>query len=159
MIAETIRVLENSHAPDLAIQRRAIAPGLLQGLIGGRRPCLMVSHTANAHLKPFTMYVTTRDYGRHLQVSWYLVHQTSCWELMMNAILCIPVISLLVYPFYALGKVMHAKESGILQLNLFDEQVLKSYVTNAHQCLLDAVAVLTHEHKCVTFLPYHFARS
>lgn len=145
VMEETIRVLEASEAPDICIEWRALAPGIIQGLVGSRCPCLLVSNTTNSNLQPFNMYITARNYGRHLQVSWYLVYQLSFWNLVVNAILCIPILSLLVFPVYLIAKLAQSKESGILHLNLFDEQALKSYITNAHQCLLDAVEAVTHQ--------------
>lgn len=148
IITETRRILIESRAPDVLIECQAIVPGIIQGVISAKRcPSLVISNTMNPNLKAFKMYVTVQDYGRHLQVSWFLLHQVSFGTLFMNAVLCIPILSLLVFPFYLIARLRQSKEAGILHLNLFDEQALKSYVTNAHQCLLDAVHILTHEEK------------
>ena len=44
-------------------------PSMFKGLFGKKRDYLMVT---NAALKDYRMYVGARDYGRHLDISWFL---------------------------------------------------------------------------------------
>jgi hypothetical protein len=145
VMEDTKRFLKQSEAPDVKTVRQHISPGIIQGLLGGKRPFIVVSNTSNPNLKPFRMYINTRDYGVNLQVSWFLVYQPALGERCLNFFLKIPVLSLLIFPAYFLSKVAASRESGILDLNIFDEQDLRAYVTNAHQCLTNAVERLTRE--------------
>jgi hypothetical protein len=72
------------------------------------------------------MYINARDYGRNLDVSWYLVSKLGFLE------------SLLVKIF------IKRREAEVIvrKLDLFDQQDLTAYVTNAHHCLLEAVEKL-----------------
>lgn len=137
------RLLDDSKVPDVKMQRRSMSPGVVQGLRGGKRPFVVVSNISNPNLKPYRMYINTRDYGVNLQVSWYLVHQPSFWEKFTGFILSIPVLGLLMLPAYSIGKSFSFREAGVLGLNLFHEQDLRAYVSNAHNCLTESVDNLT----------------
>ncbi len=128
-----------SAAPNIHMERREIAPGLLRGVLGGRRHFLVVQHEGHANLKPFRMYVNVRAYGNNLQVSWYLVEQPGFWQRMLNLFGMIPLVNLLFLPFQLTSKSKMKGQSGMLGLDFFDLQDLTAYVTNAHHCLIDAV--------------------
>jgi len=139
------RLIDESNIPGVVVEQRKLAAGSIQGVLGGKRPFLVIRHTVNPHLKAFKMLINVREYGTNLHVSWFLVHQPSWWSTCMNFILTIPIISLLVFPFYFVARLIASREAGVLELNSFDEQDLRGYVTFIHHCLVDAVEGLNHD--------------
>lgn len=145
ILSDIRRLLDDAEVPGVIVERRRIAAGVVQGLCGGKRPFLIIRHTANPHLKAFKMLINVKEYGTNLHISWFLIHQPSGWTKCMNFILAIPIISLIVFPFYLIGRLIQSREAGILDLNAFDEQDLRAYVTFAHHCLIEAIEMATRE--------------
>ncbi|MCL4553327.1 MAG: hypothetical protein M1305_07245 [Candidatus Marsarchaeota archaeon] len=139
VIRDTERLMDSSDVPDAVWKRQDISPGLIRGLLGTTRSFLVISNTTNPNLRPYRMYINARDYGINLQISWYLVEQPSTWQKLMTALLYVPILGFAVLPFYLIGRLTTAKQAGLLGLDIFDEQDLRAFVTNAHHCLLDAV--------------------
>ena len=65
------------------------------------------------------MFVNVRDYGNALQTSWYLAYLPSAWQRFRGR----------------LG----------LDLDLFDEQDLRAYVTVVHHAFIESVIDLLNE--------------
>lgn len=120
VVKDTVAGLVQREIPHIACQQVALAPGVLKGMLGTKRPFLVVTHNHNARLKPFKMYVNVRDYGTTLQTSWYLAYQPKLWQRVRLV-------------------------TGSLGLDLFDEQDLRAYVTATHHSFLDAVITLMTE--------------
>ena len=114
--------IRDSKAPGLAIERQKLAPGVLKGIFGVRRDFLVVTPLDNPRLEPFKVYINARDYGKNLDVSWYLTYKPGSFRFRMLR----PAVS-------------------VERLDLFDQQDLRAYVTNAHHCLLKAVEKLMAE--------------
>ena len=142
---DTQKRITATKAPDIKMERQDVTPGVVRGFLGGKRPFLLISNTTNYHLKLYRMYINARDYGNNLQVSWYLVYQPGFWGKLAALLLLVPFLNLFVLPFYLFGRIIRARSSGILDLDLFDEQDLRAYVTNSHHCLLEAVEKLIVE--------------
>lgn len=118
-----------------------MSPGVIRGLFGTKRDFLVVTETRSRRLKPYQMYINARDYGTNLAVDWYLMYRSG-WLVQVLAVLsAIPFVGLLVLPFTAMAAMgQRARERrGGLDLDLFYTQDLRTYVTNAHHCLLDSV--------------------
>lgn len=146
VIENTQNLILETRAPGIAMKEQSISPGLIRGLLGTKRPFLVVSNTANPNLEQYRLYINARDYGSCLQISWYLVQQPSLWQKAMAVLIFTPLVGLLFLPFYILGRLTQAKEAGILGLDIFDEQDLRAYVTSAHHCVLSAIESLASEH-------------
>lgn len=111
-----------SKAPALKIERRQMSPGFLRAILGAWRDFLVVTEQGNPRLNPYQLFQNARDYGNNLDVSWYLTYRPSLLEAILSLI---PGVT----------------PRG-LNLDLFDQQDLRAYVTNAHHCLLKAVEKL-----------------
>jgi len=138
VLGNTEKFLGQTNVPNIKVKKKNIAPGLIRRLVGTKRHFLVVTETKNIRLRPYQMYINVRDYGTNLDVSWYLVYRASFLTKMMFILMLIPVINLFVLPFFLIGRVTRGKTFGT-DLDFFDEQDLRSYVTNAHHCLLAAV--------------------
>ncbi len=138
----TQKLISATKAPDINMEKKDVAPGAVRGFLGGKKPFLIISSNTGYHLKLYQMYINARDYGNNLQVSWYLVYQLSFWGKAAAILLLVPFINLFVLPFYLFIRLIRARSSGLLDLDLFDEQDLRAYVTNAHHCLLEVVEKL-----------------
>ena len=140
IFTKTSQRIEETKAPDVRLERRKVAPSIVRGILGKRRDFLIIRQVGNPRLKPYQMFINARDYGNNLDVSWYLMAKPSLFEKIMNFLILWPGVNLLIFPFFLalLFKRMVQERAG-LDLDLFDEQDLRAYVTNAHHCLLEAV--------------------
>jgi len=139
IVEQTQGLIVSSKAPNITMEEKEVAPGFIRGILGQRRPFLVISNSTNANLKSYEMYLSARDYGNSLQVCWYVIHWPSRAEVLLRLLLLVPFTNLLVLPIYVLMRLPRAQEAGLLDLDFFDLQDLKAYVTNAHHCALDAV--------------------
>ena len=140
----TDNFISQTKVPNVKKERKRMAPGVIRGLFGAKRDFLMITETGNRRLKPFQMFIGARDYGNNLDVSWYLTYRLPFRQRLLAYLILIPGLNLLIVPFVLVGRLAsRVKEKrGGLDLDLFDEQDLRAYVTNAHHCLLEAVEKL-----------------
>jgi hypothetical protein len=85
-------------------------------LSGDTRPFVVVRNRANGRIHSYWVFVNVRDYGKTLQTSWYLAYLPTFWQRFRGR----------------LG----------LDLDLFDEQDLRAYVSVVHHGLVEAVTDL-----------------
>lgn len=131
--------INRTGATDVKVERQQISPGLFRGMLGGKRSFIVITNKDNPNLRAYKMYIGARDYGVNLQVSWYLVYQPGAQGKIMSTLLNTPGIAILVLPFHFLSRLGSAKKAGMLNFDIFDEQDLRAYVTNAQHCVLEAV--------------------
>jgi len=141
---DTDNFITQTKAPNVKKERKKLAPGLFRGLFGAKRDFLVVAETSNPRLKPYQMLIGSRDYGNNLDVSWYLTYRLTFWERVLSLLLMIPALNFVLLPFAMVkGATRMAKEGKAgMDLDLFDEQDLRAYATNAHHCLIEAVEKL-----------------
>jgi hypothetical protein len=125
---DTEQFIEESKAPDVRIRRERVAPGVVRSILGDRRDFLFITERGNPRLKPYQLFLNARDYGDNLDVSWYLTYRPTFWQSLFSLI---PFVNLL--------------PKGPGELDLFDQQDLRAYATNAHHCLLKAMEKLMRE--------------
>jgi hypothetical protein len=106
----------------LKLERKQVASGVTRGLLGERRDFLVATHQRNSHLEPYQIYLNARDYGLNLVLDWHLTFRPPTWK---------AVVSLL------LARI--DLQNPLLDLDVFDQEDLRAYATNAHYCLLKAV--------------------
>lgn len=141
IFSNTDNFVTQTKVPNVKKERKKLAPGVIRGLFGTKRDFLTVTETGNRRLKPYQMFIGARDYGNNLDVSWYLTHRSGFWTRVLAFLLVIPVVNIFFLPFALISGLssMVKEKRGGLNLDLFDEQDLRAYVTNAHHCLLEAV--------------------
>lgn len=137
----TRELIAETKVPNVAVDRKGMSPGVIRGLFGTTRNFLVVTEKGNRRLRPYQMYINARDYGTNLAVDWYLMYRSGRLVQVLAAMSAIPFFGLLVLPFAAIAAMgQRARERrGGLDLDLFDTQDLRTYVTNAHHCLLGSV--------------------
>lgn len=145
LLSETQRLIQESCVLDVEVRRRGMSPGIMRGITGGKRSFVVIMNTGRPNLRAFKIYLSARDYGSSLQVSWYVALQPDGTEKLTAFLLSIPLLGLLILPFHLLGRMIRAGQAGILDLDIFDEQDLSAYVTNVHHCMLDAVERLMRD--------------
>lgn len=121
----TENLIKETKAPSLEFETRSISPGVVRGFLGKSRDFLVITDHDNIRLKPYQIFINARDYGDNLDVSWYLTHRPSLLQAILSLL---PYVSIV-------PKVLS-------DLDLFDQQDLRAYVTNAHHCLVSAVEKL-----------------
>ena len=107
--------LKQSELPGIHWQPVEATPGMLKGWFGKKRDFLMVTSEG---LKDYRMYVGIRDYGRHLDFSWFLTVEPGFFKKAFS-------------PLMTQGASPNALS---LLLDLFDQQDLRAYVTAVHRC-------------------------
>ena len=125
VLGETRDFIETSEAPYLTMEKRQIAPGFAAGLLGRTREFLVIGEDGNPKLDPYEMFLNCRDYGNNLDVNWYVTYTPSMWQ-----------------AFMALLPFSKEIQEAWRELDLFDQQDLRAYTTNAHRCMLRAVDAL-----------------
>jgi hypothetical protein len=126
---DTQNRITESRAPDIEMERKSLAPGIVKGLLGAKREFLIVRNKTNRNLKTYQVYVNARDYGNNLHVSWYLVTKLGFLRTLLARI------------FFFIAREPQPS-TLVAELDLFDQQDLIAYTTNAHHCLLEAVEKL-----------------
>jgi hypothetical protein len=114
--------IKESKAPSIEMDIQAIAPGMVRGLLGKTREFLIITDRESFKLKPYKIFINARDYGDNLDVSWYLTYKPTLLQAILSLLPFVNVIP-----------------KTLSDLDLFDQQDLRAYVTNAHHCLLKAV--------------------
>ena len=109
--------LSHSDLPGIVWKMVEAKPSLIKGLLGKKRDYLMVT---NNSLKDYRMYVGVRDYGVHLDISWFLTVEPGFFKQIFNEV------------------ATHAMVPSMLSfsLDLFDQQDLRAYVTAVHRCCI-----------------------
>jgi hypothetical protein len=118
---DTQEFIKKSEAPKIGVERREIAPTITKDILGIRRNFLIVTNFENPKLVNYKTFICARDYGNNLDVSWYLTYKLSLLEALIR---------------------IFFRGAYVPKLDLFDEQDLRAYVTNAHHSLLKAVEKL-----------------
>lgn len=114
--------IKNSKAPDVSFERVKVSSSFLGGVFGGQRDFI---HIKDKHLPKFDMYIGVRQYGTHLDCTWYLTNEPGLiWRLINMALV-----------FF--------KRKLVLNLTLFDEHDLRVYATVVHHCFRTAVEKIT----------------
>jgi hypothetical protein len=114
-LAQTIAdLVRRSELPGISCQKVEAQPGMLKGLFGKKRDYMMIT---NEGLKDYRMYLGARDYGKHLDISWYLTVEPGFFKGAFSAML-------------ANGNV----NAMSLNLDVFDTQDLRAYMTSVHHC-------------------------
>jgi hypothetical protein len=52
------------------MEKRAISPGLVRGILGTNRDFLLVTNQENFRLKPYQIFMNARNYGNNLNIAW-----------------------------------------------------------------------------------------
>lgn len=120
--------LMRSELPGLRWSWVDVAPNLVSGLLGRRRPALCIQ---NRDLSDFRMYVCVIDYGRHLSVTWFLTVEPGLLKRVASLALT--------RAFLRRGD----KRALSFNLDLFAEQELRAFATTVHRCCVKrAVSLL-----------------
>ena len=119
---ETEKFLLESKAPNIEIERKEMAPGIIKRLLGEKRNFLVVK---NKGLFRYQILIGARDYGNNLDISWYLTYKLSFLEILLS--------------LFRFGR---AAIRSSADLDLFEQQDLIAFATNCHHSLLKAVEKL-----------------
>jgi hypothetical protein len=103
---------------------RAVEREVSSGFMGAKRPFLIV---VNDNIPDFYLYIGARDYGTHLDVSWYLTVQPSVFRRAFSK--------------YSLRDPLAMS----MQLDFFRQQDLHAFVTVVHHAVKDTVDELLQE--------------
>jgi len=107
-------LLQYSQLPGIAWQKVDAQPGMIKGFFGKKREYLMVTNEA---MKDYRMYLGSRDYGKHLDISWFLTVEPGFFKSAFSAM------------------VAHGNINALsFNLDVFDTQDLRAYVTSVHHC-------------------------
>jgi hypothetical protein len=123
--------LDASEAPNLRVEREHLAPSMMRELAGDRREFLVLTDTTNSRIKPYQIYMSARPYGMSLACDWYMTYKPTP---LMALLSLIPYVNII--------------PQSLADIDLFDQQDLQAYATNAHHCMLKAVTeLMEHLHQ------------
>jgi hypothetical protein len=131
VLKKTMELIEESQAPSVKVERVTAYPPkatklariLFEKARKMGKECLLVTNKID-ELKDFRMYVGARDYGKNLNVSWYLTCEPGALKSLVSKIHTGSKFGLSFHPYY---------------LTAFHQEELTAYVTTVHHCLLNAV--------------------
>jgi hypothetical protein len=117
--------LKASEAPNLRVETQDLAPSLVRSIFGDQRHFLVLTDHTNSRLKPYQIYISARPYGINLAYDWYMTYKPSWFMSLLGMIPYVNVIP-----------------QTLSDIDLFDQQDLRAYASNAHHCMIKAVTVL-----------------
>jgi hypothetical protein len=120
---DTEDYIRQSKAPAVEFERLDIRPSFLEGVFGNKRTYIRVT---NRDLDGYKMYIGARDYGRNLDLSWYVTFEPG---------LITRIIARIFFIF--------SRKPWSPNLNLFQQQDLTAYSTVVHHCFMDAIGKIT----------------
>lgn len=134
-ITETTKQLISQMDSSVEIGYRNVAAGFWQAIFDVSRPFLVIQST-HPKIRSYRIYIGAIDYGRNLQVVWYVVRKPGC-EPESNVPAPIRSTRSAALANWS-GNYATARKVGS-GLNPFDEMYLQAYITNAHNCLKEAI--------------------
>lgn len=123
--------LEKSEAPGVSWEMIDAQPSRIKGMVGKKREHILV---INKDLKPYRMYMGVRDYGTHLDVSWFLTEEPSILRIIGRLLL-----SAFTFGIYLIYWLLFKGP------DIFDQQDLRAYVTVGHHAVIRGVETLMAE--------------
>lgn len=112
IFTDTEDFIKKSEAPRIAVEMKEISPTIAKDMLGVTRSFLVVTNFENPKLVGYKTFICARDYGNNLDVSWYLTYKMSFFEALLS---------------------LFFRGRFVPKLDLFDEQDLRAYVTNAQE--------------------------
>lgn len=124
VIQMTKKFIQETKAPSVVMNEEKVGPSLALSSFGDTRDFLIVTNRVNPKLSNFKVFVNANDYGEHLFVDWNLTYRPDFLQ--------------------ALALLLPGAKKGmsIEDLNLFNKQDLRAYVTDVHNRLNEAVSKL-----------------
>lgn len=116
---DTEKFIKESRAPALRTKKDKMAPSVVGSIRGIKRDFVVVK---DERLSAYQVFINTRDYGENLDVSWYLTYRPSLSEAFLN--------------------LFRSSPFALSELDLFEQQDLRTYATVAHHSTLKAVEAL-----------------
>jgi hypothetical protein len=120
LYTETEKLVEAIDIPGANIDNVIIRPSWLKGLFGVERKYMRVT---NESLKDYRIIINARDYGKCLDISWYLTCEPGFFKKALSN---------------ALTKGEESKAISF-NLDLFQRQDLSAFTTVVHRCVLNGV--------------------
>jgi hypothetical protein len=123
VIDKTEQAIKEVAPPGVSCRREVVS----FGLFGEKRDFLMVTHQ---RLREYAMFINARDYGRDLDVSWFLTVNPGFLKRSMSKRLA-----------------MGDPNALSMNLDVFAQQDLTAYITVTHHCLQDTLKSLMDDLK------------
>ena len=117
--------LAATEPPHLKAELQDISPSLSRSLFGDQRRFLVLTDTTNHRIKPYQIFMSARPYGTSLACDWFMTYKPT------------PLMALL-----SLIPYVNVVPQAISDIDLFDQQDLTAYASNAHHCMIKAVQEL-----------------
>jgi len=118
------QAIKDANIPEFKCELMDVSTGGLGGLMGKKRDFLVVTHR---RLRDYRMYICARDFGAHLDVSWFLTIEPGFLKRTVSK--------------YTTGNPQAISQA----IDLFDQQDLSAYVSVAHHCVTQTVEMLMQE--------------
>ena len=118
--SDTEANIKEIQAPGINFERTQVRPSWLKGILGNERSYLMITNDA---LGDYRMFIGARDYGKTLDISWFMTCEPGFFSKKLSSVLT-----------------SGASDRALsLNLDIFQQQDLSAYATVVHHCMLKAV--------------------
>lgn len=141
--------LETHQPPRIVSEEQVVADSVIGSLSGaGEFTKWTMLLVRNTRLSGFVSYISVRDYGTALQVSWYSTVEKSGFSRFIAVVSDIHwAITLFYLPFILVGRLVDrlSKKISPENMGVFDQEELSAYSTVVHAAVKDAVEHVMQE--------------
>ena len=132
------KILGEIGVPNIDVDHRNVSLSGLSGMFAGGRRQLVVE---NNKLKGYHLFVSIEDYGKQLNVSWYLMLRTNWLTDMLRMAAIHPFTMLFMFPVVFFAKIFYSSTGATIPelMNVFDIEELTAFTATVHHAVTGAV--------------------
>jgi hypothetical protein len=132
------KLLTEVGVPNIDVDHRNICLSGISGMFAGGRRQLVIE---NNKLKGYNVFVSIEDYGKQLNVSWYLMLRTNWLTNMLKLVVIHPFSIIIMFPVVIFAKIFYSSTGTTIPelMNVFDVEELTAFTTTVHHAVTGAV--------------------
>ena len=132
------KLLSEVGAPNIDIDHRNVCLSGISGMFAGGRRQLVIE---NNKLKGYNVFISIEDYGKQLNVSWYLMLKTNWLTNMLKLVVIHPFSIIFMFPVVVFAKIFYSSTGTTIPelMNVFDVEELTAFSTTVHHAVTGAV--------------------
>jgi hypothetical protein len=141
-VANSIKkALNEVAAPNIGVEHRKISLSGISGMFTDSRKQLVVE---NRRLRGYHIFISIEDYGKQLNVSWYLMIKKNWLTSLLQLSALHDILGWFLIPVVFIAKIFYSASSTTIPelMNMFDIEELTAYGTTVHNAVISAVEQL-----------------
>ena len=138
------KLLDAVAAPNLRVEFRNVRLAGLTAMFAGSRRQLVIE---NRKMRGYHVFVSIEDYGKQLNVSWYLMLKGNWLTNLLQLSAVSAWAALLLFPIVFVAKIFYGSRGYTIPelMNMFDIEELTAYTTTVHQAVKESIDALVKE--------------